>query len=149
MSDDSTPTGETKRSADAEEGATSGDRATRRADRKQGRKEATAKVKKGTDVLRSRLASLVWLVAVVFALFLAIGALLVALDAVNQENPIVRFILAVAERLDLLLSPDNGVFQSKDSDREAAVTKNHLVNWGLAAVAYLVAGKILDRLIRP
>jgi hypothetical protein len=29
------------------------------------------------------------------------------------------------------------------------VSKEVLVNWGLAAVAYLVAGRILDRVIRP
>ena len=70
------------------------------------------KVAAGANLVRSRLASLVWLVAVVCALFLAVGALL--------------------------------TFDGKN-----AGTKNALVNWGIGAIAYLVAGKVLDRIIRP
>ncbi len=50
------------------------------------------KVAAGANLVRSRLASLVWLVAVVCALFLAVGALLIALKA-NQDNAIVAFVL--------------------------------------------------------
>ena len=35
------------------------------------------------------------------------------------------------------------------SAREDAVVKSVLVNWGIAALAYLVVGKVLDRVIRP
>ena len=98
-----------------------------------------------TNALRTKIASVVWLVAVVCALFLAVGALLVALKA-NQDNAIVQFVLNGADFLDGPFSRDNGIFTFHGSD---AATKSALVNWGIAAVVYLVIGKILDRLIRP
>ena len=68
------------------------------------------KVAAGANLVRSRLASLVWLVAVVCALFLAVGALLIALKA-NQDNAIVSFVLDVADRLDLdVFSREQGIF---------------------------------------
>jgi hypothetical protein len=104
------------------------------------------KVAAGANLVRSRLASLVWLVAVVCALFLAVGALLIALKA-NQDNAIVAFVLDVADRLDLgVFSREQGIFTF---DGKNAGTKNALVNWGIGAIAYLVAGKVLDRVIRP
>jgi len=42
--------------------------------------------------IRTRIAQLVWLVCVVFALFMAIGALTYALDA-NPDNALVAFLL--------------------------------------------------------
>lgn len=100
----------------------------------------------GVNTLRSRIASFVWLVAVVGALFLAVAALLVALKA-NTDNAIVEFIKDGARVLDLgVFSPAHGLFTpSKDPD----LVKGALINWSLGAVAYLVVGKILDRLIRP
>ena len=91
-------------------------------------------------VARSRVAALVWLVAVVCALILAIGALVVALK-MNQHNAIVSFFTDAAGKLDF---GDFKKFHGHD-----ATTKSALVNWGIAAVIYLVIGKILDRLIRP
>jgi len=103
------------------------------------------KARKAASTLRSKLASLVWLVAVVCALFLATGALLVTLRA-NPDNPAVKFILDAADTLDLGIFSTNGegIFDLRP-ERE----KSALVNWGLAAVGYLVVGKILDRVIRP
>ena len=46
--------------------------------------------------VRTRLAQLIWLVAVVCALFLAVGALCVALDA-NRDNALVEVRSAVKE----------------------------------------------------
>ena len=110
------------------------------------RRGAGKKVAAGANLVRSRLASLVWLVAVVCALFLAVGALLIALKA-NQDNAIVAFVLDVADRLDLgVFSREQGIFTF---DGKNAETKNSLVNWGIGAIAYLVAGKVLDRIIRP
>jgi hypothetical protein len=112
-----------------------------RKDRRAGKKVAA-----GVNAVRSRIASVVWLVAVVCALFLAIGALLIALKA-NQGNAIVTFVLDGADRLDL------GVFSRKDGiftfTGKSAATKNALVNWGIGAIAYLIVGKVLDRIIRP
>ena len=97
-------------------------------------------------VLRTRFAQVVWTAAVVCALFLAVGALLIALKA-NTGNALVRFVLDVADALDLqVFSRHNGVFKMTGTD---AVTKNALANWGLAAVAYLVVGRIVDRVVRP
>ena len=104
------------------------------------------KIVAGANALRSRIASIVWLVAVVCALFLAIAALLVALKT-NPNNALVRFITDGARFLDLkVFSPKDGLFTpSKDPN----LIKGSLINWGLGAVAYLVVGKVLDRLIRP
>jgi uncharacterized membrane protein len=108
-----------------------------------------------TNRIRSLLASIIWLVAVLCALALAVGALVVALDF-NRDNPVVDLILNVANTIDL------GVFKdfepdvkkgasdaAKESARQSAQTKSVMVNWGLAALIYLVVGKVLDRLIRP
>jgi hypothetical protein len=108
-------------------------------------RSAGAAVKAGTDAVRARIASLIWLLAVICALFLAVGALLVALKA-NQDNSIVQVVLKGAEKLDGPFSRSNGIFTFKGHD---AATKAALVNWGIAAVIYLVIGRILDRLIRP
>jgi hypothetical protein len=104
------------------------------------RRSTTDRVRTGARSARSKIASVVWLVAVVCALFLAVGALLVALK-MNPGNPIVAFILDGAKLLDL------GVF--KEFDGKDAVVKEALTNWGIAAVIYLLIGKILDRVIRP
>jgi len=117
----------------------------KRADRKQSRKDAGAKVKAGSDAVRNRIASVVWLIALVCALFLAVGALLIALKA-NETNTVVQFILEGADRLDGPFSRQDGIFTF---DGANAAIKNALVNWGIAAVAYLIVGKILDRVIRP
>jgi hypothetical protein len=104
------------------------------------------RVKAGAASVRSRLASAVWLLAVVCALFLAVGALLVALDA-NRDNSIVTFVLKGAEWLaGPPFSRDEGIFTFEGKEAE---TKGALVNWGIAAVVYLLIGKVLDRIIRP
>lgn len=107
---------------------------------------STAKGKKGADLVRSQVATIVWLVAVVCALFLAVGALLIALKA-NEDNSIVQFVINGAEALDGPFSLDAGIFTFPD-DADGRV-KSALTNWGIAAVVYLVIGKILDRIIRP
>lgn len=103
-------------------------------------RRAKDKVRSGAKGLRTKLASAVWLVAVVCALFLAVGALFVALK-MNPDNAIVGFVLDGAELLDL------GEF--KEFEGKNAKVKSALTNWGIAAVIYLVVGRVLDRLIRP
>ena len=56
----------------------------------------TAKLKARANAVRSKIATVVWLAAVVCALFLAVGALLIALKA-NEDNAIVSFIIDGAE----------------------------------------------------
>jgi hypothetical protein len=99
-----------------------------------------------TSSIRVRAAQVVWLLAVLCALVLAVGALCVALDA-NRDNALVRFVLDAADAVDLdVFSRGNGIFKFDGAD---AGTKNALANWGLAAVAYLVVGRLLERVIRP
>jgi hypothetical protein len=99
-----------------------------------------------TASVRVQIARLVWLVCVVAALFLAVGALLIALGA-NQTNPLVRFVLDGADFFDLgVFSRRNGIKEFHGAD---AATKNALFNWGIGAIVWLVVGRILDRIIRP
>lgn len=108
-------------------------------DRKKPISSANQQVKAGSDAIRGRIASLVWLLAVLAALILAVGALLWSLDA-NRNNQMVTWVLHAAGTID---GPFWRIFQLNDP------TKNHLVNWGLAAVVYLIVGRIADRVIRP
>jgi hypothetical protein len=98
------------------------------------------------SAIRTQIAQLVWLVCVACAVVLALGALLIALDA-NRDNELVDLVLRAADAVDL------GVFSRQDGVKqfhgEGAQVKNALVNWGLGAVAWLVIGRVLDRIIRP
>lgn len=95
---------------------------------------------------RTVLAQVIWLLFVVAALFLAVGALLVALDA-NRDNNLVQFVLDGADAVDLgVFSVDNGIMKFTGENAE---TKNALFNWGIGAVVWLVVGRILDRVVRP
>ena len=101
---------------------------------------AMSAVGSGVARFRNLLASLIWLVAVIAAAVLALGALFTALDQANQSNEIVRFVL---ERGHDLVGP------FKDLFRLETAKNTLLVNWGIAALVYLIAGKILERFIRP
>ncbi len=96
--------------------------------------------------IRTRVAQLVWLVCALSALLLAVGALMVALDA-NQKNDLVDSVLRAADVVDM------GVFSREDGVKRfrgaGADVKNALVNWGLGAVAWLILGRVLDRIIKP
>ena len=103
-------------------------------------KQALSSVGSGVRKLRNLIASLIWLVAVIAAAVLALGALFTALDQTNQSNEIVRWVL---ERGHDLVGP------FKDLFRLETAKNTLLVNWGIAALVYLIAGKILERFIRP
>jgi len=74
--------------------------------------------------------------------------LCIALKA-NPDNGLVKFCIDTADKLDF------GVFSRTDGvahwtgQSHAALTKNALVNWGLAAVVWLIIGRVLERIIRP
>lgn len=104
------------------------------------------KVRAGADALRSRLATVVWLLAVVGALVLAVGALLIALNA-NEKNSVVQLVISGAGLLDGPFSLDEGIFTFGNG--EDGRVRSALTNWGIAAVVYLLVGKVLDRVIRP
>jgi hypothetical protein len=113
--------------------------------------QASQALKKGSDLIRTRIAALLWLAAVLAAIALAAGALLIALDA-NRDNALVTLVLNTARSID---GPFWRIFEFTEVGKSGGIREVHdvskevLVNWGLAAVAYLVAGRILDRVIRP
>jgi hypothetical protein len=103
----------------------------------------------GSRQLRRTLASVIWLLAVLAALVLAAGALMVALRF-NLDNGAVKAVTDLAARIDLGELKSFDVAKGAGANaREDAVVKSVLVNWGIAAVVYLVVGKVLDRVIRP
>lgn len=112
-----------------------------------GAKKAFAAGTASLAVVRKLLGQAIWIVCVLAALALAVGALLVALEA-NDKNTAVSFILETADQADLGLFNHDGTgpfsFQG-----ENMVTKNALVNWGIGAVAWLIVGKIAEKIIRP
>ena len=108
--------------------------------------ETRGRARAAANATRSRLAQLIWLVCALCALILALGALVIALDA-NRQNDLVHFIVRAADTVDLgIFSRVDGIKQFRG---DGAMVKNALVNWGLGAVAWLVAGRILDRIVRP
>lgn len=103
------------------------------------------------DVAKVRLivARLVWAVCVVFALALAVTALLVALDA-EPDNDLVRFAVGFADAADLgLFSLEDPIKDFDEKLGPAQDTKSALFNYGIGAVVWLVVGRILERVIRP
>jgi hypothetical protein len=103
-------------------------------------KAALSTVGSGVKRARNLIASLVWLIAVLAAAVLALGALFTALDQANQSNEIVRWVL---DRGHEIVGP------FKDLFRLETAKNTLLVNWGIAALVYLIAGKIMERFIRP
>jgi hypothetical protein len=96
--------------------------------------------------VRARVGQVIWLICVVFALFLALGALTFALDA-NDGNGLVDFVRDAAGWVDLgVFSRENGI---KEFAGDNADVKNALFNWGLGAIFWLVLGRLLDRVVRP
>lgn len=96
--------------------------------------------------IRARVAQLLWLASALAALLLAVGALMVALDA-NRSNSLVDFILRAADFVDLgVFSRTDGIKQFRGQDADV---KNALFNWGLGAIAWLVVGRVLDRIVKP
>jgi hypothetical protein len=113
-----------------------------------GRARRRGSTRRTVNRVRTVLAEAVWIICVVAALILAIGALCIALKA-NPDNALVRWFIHTADKLDLgVFSRQSGVFHWKGHSA-AAQTKNALVNWGIAAVVWLVVGRILERVIRP
>jgi hypothetical protein len=103
-------------------------------------KAAMSAVGSSVKRFRNLLASLIWLIAVIAAALLALGALFTALDQANQSNEIVKWVL---ERGHDLVGP------FKDLFRLETAKNTLLVNWGIAALVYLIIGKIAERFIRP
>ena len=84
------------------------------------------------------LASIVGVVFAVIALIIVLGIVFTLFDA-NKANTIVTHVLRAARDL---VGPFDGLFTPKDPKRAI------LVNWGLAALIYLVVGGLVSRLFR-
>lgn len=96
--------------------------------------------------VRTRVAQVVWLFFVIAAVFLAVGALCVALDF-NPKNPLVEFFISGANFFDLdIFSRRDGIktFQGANAD-----VKNALFNWGIGAIVWLIVGRIVVKVIQP
>jgi hypothetical protein len=97
--------------------------------------------------IRTKLARVWSIVFGVLAAILALGALLVVLrDNVNESNSVVKLITDVADAISGPFSRDNGVF---DFTGKNAESKNALLNWGIAAIVYLVIGRVGANVIAP
>ena len=100
-----------------------------------------------TDQIRETIARVIRIVFIAFALVLALGAFLVAArDNVSPDNALVKLVLNLADAIDGPFSRENGIFTFSGKNAE---TKDAVVNWGIAAIVYLVVGRYLQRLIAP
>jgi hypothetical protein len=88
---------------------------------------------------RLMLARVIGTIAAVVALILLIGIVLVLLKA-NQSNAVVELVRDAAS---WLAGPFEGMFSFDRQRTETAV------NWGVAAVVWLVVGRLLARIIAP
>jgi hypothetical protein len=96
--------------------------------------------------VRTIASRIVWVVCLALALILAAAAFSYALDA-NDKNDLVQFIRDLANAFDLgFFDLDNPVKEFKEPNSEV---KNALFNYGICAVIYLIAGRFLERIIRP
>ena len=97
--------------------------------------------------IRSKLARVVRLVFGVLATILALGALLIVLrNNINEQNSIVKLVTDVADSISGPFSRTDGIF---DFSGKNAVAKNALLNWGIAAIVYLLLGRLLANAIAP
>ena len=97
--------------------------------------------------VRSRVARVVRIVFGLLATILALGALIVVLrNNINEQNSIVELITNVADTISGPLSRDDGIFSFTGKN---AAAKNALLNWGIAAIVYLLIGRLLANAIEP
>ena len=92
-------------------------------------------------------ARVILLVFTFTAAMLALGALLVALrHNINTDNPVVEAIIRFCDFVDGPFGRDTGIFQFHGANE---VAKEALVNWGIAALVYLLVGRLLAGVVRP
>ena len=99
------------------------------------------------NAIRAKVARAVRIVFGVLAAILALGAVLVVLrDNINADNVVVKAITDIADAISGPFSLQDGIFDFKGKN---AVAKNALLNWGIAAVVYLLIGRFLANAIAP
>lgn len=97
------------------------------------------------DQVLPRLAQAVRVVVTICVVSLVLGIVLVMFRGnVNEDNPIAALILNISEFVDGPFSRDGGVFSFSG---DGAVTKEAITNWGLAAIVWVVIGRVLSRLL--
>lgn len=92
-------------------------------------------------VTRTRYRSPASIITAIFGLIagvIVLGIILVLVDA-NQRNTIVDFILDIGR---FFVRPFRDLFPQDDPK------ENMVVNWGIAALAYLIIGAIIARIVR-
>ena len=76
-----------------------------------------------------------------------LGAVLVVLRSnINGDNSIVQLITNTADAISGPFSRNDGIFHFTG---KSAVAKNALLNWGIAAIVYLLLGRVLANAITP
>jgi hypothetical protein len=83
-------------------------------------------------------ARVIVVVASLIFLVIALGILLVVLDA-NPQNPIVQLVTGAAR---FLVGPFDGLFTFRNAQLATAV------NWGIAGFVWLIAGALVAGLLR-
>jgi hypothetical protein len=137
-----------RKADDATDDETTGDQKTGDQKTEQPKRRRTASMSASVAKARTRAAQVIWIICVIAALVLASSALCIALKA-NAGNGLVKFLEQTADKLDFgVFSRKNGVAHFKGHSH-AADTKNALVNWGLAALVWLIGGRILERIVKP
>ena len=97
--------------------------------------------------IRTHAARLVRVVFTVLAAILAVGAILVVLrNNANEQNTLVEFTIEVADGVSGPFSLQDGIFAFTG---EKAMSRSALTNWGIAAIVYLVVGRVLSNAIAP
>ncbi len=83
-------------------------------------------------------ASVITGIAAIIAGIIVVGIILVLVDA-NQRNTIVDFILDIGR---FFVRPFRDLFPQDDPK------ENIVINWGIAALVYLIVGAIIARIVR-
>ncbi|MGJ9421764.1 hypothetical protein [Aeromicrobium sp. CF3.5] len=100
-----------------------------------------------TAHVRTLLARALQLACTAIAVILALGALFIAVrGSINNGNSIVEFVTDVAGFFDGPLARQDGIFAFSG---DGAITKNALLNWGLAAIVWIIIGRIASLVVRP
>lgn len=97
--------------------------------------------------VRTSAANVLKAVCTIIAVMTALAAVAVAARGnINADNVLVELVKGVAGTFDGPFSRNNGVFNFSG---DSAVTRNALVNWGIAAAAWLAIGRISSAVVRP
>jgi hypothetical protein len=108
-----------------------------RVDRDPDRNDAGLRRNRGAAAARNALARIIGLITLLVVLTIVLGIVLVVLKA-NPDNAIVD---AIREAAKYLSKPFDAIFEMDKRRTEIAV------NWGIAAVVYLIAGRVLARVV--